>query len=172
MITYRKPPSLKDILVRARIAKATITSIKKCNRPNTYKYCGKISQLGQVKNLNSNQTYNTFTNGTCQYNILIYCLECNWCQVKYVGQTTIRIIDHIFDIKHNNNTTVARHFHSHKDQLDPRMTIQILEYIRLPKDIPRSNLLRDNRELVWIHRLYTLIPNGLNISDRGNWFRS
>ena len=63
------------------------------------------------------------TKGTCQSNNLIYCLECNWCHTKYVGQTKNRIIDrfqgHMFDIKHNLNTTVARHFGSHNDQLDP-----------------------------------------------------
>ena len=102
-------------------------------------------------------------------NNLIYCLECNWCHIKYVVQPKNRITDrfqgHIFDIKHTNSTTVARHFHSHKDQLDPRMTLHILEYINLPKDIPRSNSLRNKRELVWIHRLNTLILNGLNILD-------
>ena len=45
------------------------------------------------------------------------------------------------------------------------MTIHILEYIRLPKDLSRSNSLGDSMELVWIHRLNTLIPNGLNILD-------
>ena len=109
------------------------------------------------------------TKGTCQSNNLIYCIEYNWCHIKYVGQTKNRIIDrfkgHLFDIKNNLNTTVARHFGSHSDILDPNMTIHILEYIRLPKDLPRSSSLRDNRELVWIHRLNTLIPNGLNILD-------
>ena len=71
----------------------------------------------------------------------------------------------MFDIKHNLNTTVAGHFGSHNDQLDSNMTIHILEYIRLPKDQPRSSLLRDNREVVWIHRLNTSIPNSLNILD-------
>ena len=107
--------------------------------------------------------------GTCLSNNLIYCLECNWCHIKYVGQIKNRILDrfqgHIFDIKHNHITTVARHFESHSDHIDPNMTIYILEYIRLPKEIPRSNSLRNNRELVWIHRLNTLIPNGLNILD-------
>ena len=102
--------------------------------------------------MNNNKSYNTITKDTCQSNNLIYCLECNWCHIKYVGQAKNRVIDrfqgHIFDIKHNNSTTVARHFHSHNDQLDPNMTIHILEYIRLPKDVPRSNSLRDNRELV------------------------
>ena len=84
MITYRKPPSLKDILVRARIAQPTTTSIKGCNRPNTCKYYEKISQSGKVKNLNNNKTCNTIRNDTCQSNNFIYCLECNWCQIKYV----------------------------------------------------------------------------------------
>ena len=66
MITYRKLPSPKDMLVRARIAQPTTTFLKGCNRPNTCKYCGKISQSGKVKNLNSKKSYNTITNATCQ----------------------------------------------------------------------------------------------------------
>ena len=116
--------------------------------------------------------YNKLRNCTCQSNNLIYCLECNLCHIKYLGQTKNKIIDryqgHIFDIRHTDSTTVARHFHSHEDQMDPRMTVHILEYIKLPKDIPKSNSLRDKRKLVWIHRLKTLIPNSLNILDWGN----
>ena len=134
MITYRKPPPLKDMLVRAKIAQPRTTSIKGCNRPNTCKYCVKITQSGRIKNLNNNKSYNTITNGTCQSNHLINCLECIWCHIKYVEQTRNRITDrfqgHIFYIRHNNNTTVARHFHSHNNQMDPKMTINILEYIR------------------------------------------
>ena len=162
MITYRKPPSLKDMLVGAEIAQPRTTTYKGCKRPNTCKYCKKISQSGKIKNLHNNKPYNTMTKGTCQSNNLIYCLEYNWCHTKYVGQTKNRIINrfqgHIFDIKHNNNTTVARHFEIQNDHLDPNMTLHILEYIRLPKDILRSNSLRNNRELVWIHKLNTLIP--------------
>ena len=169
MITYRNPSSFKDMLVRARVIQPTTTLNRGCNRPKTYKYCAKISQSGRIKNLNNNKSYNTITNGTCQSNNLIYCLEYNWCHIKYVGQTKNRITDrfqgHILDIKHNNNTTMARHFHSHIDHLDPSMTIHILEYIELPKDIPRSNSLQDKRDLAWIHKLNTLIPYGLNILD-------
>ena len=143
--------------------------IRGCTRPNSCQYCTRISQSGRITNLNNNTTYNTITRGTCQSNNLIYCLECKSCHIKYVGQTRNRIIDrfqgHIYDIKHNNNTTVARHFLSHNDQSNPSLIIHILEYIRLPKDVPRSKSIRDNRELVWIHRLNTLIPNGLNILD-------
>ena len=87
MITYRKPPSLKDMLVRARIAQPTTTFIEGCNRPSTCKYCIKISQWGRIKNLNNNKSCNTITNSTCQSKNLIYCSECNWCHIRYVGQT-------------------------------------------------------------------------------------
>ena len=93
MITYRKPPSLKDMLVRAKIAQPRNTTYKGCKRPNTCKYCKKISQSGKIKNLHNNKNYNTMINGTCQSNNLIYCLECNWCHTKYVGQTKNRIMD-------------------------------------------------------------------------------
>ena len=152
MITYRKPPLLKDMLVRAKMPQPNSTTPKGCTRPNTCQYCTRISQSGKITNLNNNTIYNTVTTGTCQSNNLIYCLECNWCHIKYVGQTKNTIIDtfqgHIFEIKHNNKTTLARHFHSHSDHTNPSIIIHILEYIRLPRDISRSKSIRDNRELV------------------------
>ena len=162
------------MLVRAKIPQPKIGTSKGCTRPNTCQYCTRLSQSGKITNLNNNITYNTITKGHMPKQ-QSHLLECKRCHIKYVGQTKNRIIDrfqgHIFDIKHNNNTTVARHFHSHNDHSNPSMIIHILEYIRFPKDVPRSRSIRDNRELVWIHRWNTLIPNGLNILEWGKWFR-
>ena len=55
MITYRKPPSIKDMLVRAKIAEPRNTIHKGCKRPNTCKYCKKLSQSGKIKNLHNNK---------------------------------------------------------------------------------------------------------------------
>ena len=71
MITYRKPPSLKDMLIRAKITQPKTTTYKGCNRPKTCKYCARISQFGKIKNLNNNTTYNIITKGTCQSNNLM-----------------------------------------------------------------------------------------------------
>ena len=54
MITYRKPPSWKDMLIRVKITQPRTTTYKGCNRPKTCKYCARISQSGKIKNLNSN----------------------------------------------------------------------------------------------------------------------
>ena len=103
MITYRKPPSLKDMLVKAKLTQPRQKTNKECKRPKTCKYSTKMSQSGKIKNSYNNKTYNTITKGTCQSNNLVYCIECNWCHIKYVGQTKNRIIDrfqgHLFDIK-------------------------------------------------------------------------
>ena len=45
------------------------------------------------------------------------------------------------------------------------ITIQILELIKINKKDPRSDPLRDSRELAWTHRLDTLIPSDLNMMD-------
>ena len=48
IITYRKPPSLKDMLVRAKIAQPRTTTYNGCKKPNTCKYCKKnFSQSGK-----------------------------------------------------------------------------------------------------------------------------
>ena len=62
MITYRKPPSLKDMLVRAKTAQTRTTTHKGCTRPNTCKYCKKSCQSGKIKNLHNNKTlqYNDY----------------------------------------------------------------------------------------------------------------
>ena len=82
-----------------------------------------------------------------------------------------RLSDHFFDIMSKAQTTVVRHFASQNDPAEPMMTIHILEYIRTLKDGPRSNALRDKRELVWIHVLNTIISTCLNIMHWGKEFR-
>ena len=69
------------------------------------------------------------------------------------------------EIKHQSNTTVVRHFASHQNSVDLRMTIYILEYIRTLMDVPRSYSFGNERELVWIYRPHTMIHNSLNIMD-------
>ena len=131
---------------RTKIPQPSPSQSKGFNRPQTCKNCSSISKSGTKKNLHSN---NVKMHSICQSNHLIYCLECNWCNIKYTGLTKNRIIDrfhgHMFDVKHQSNTKVARHFARHQDTIDPRMTIHILEYFWALKDAPRSNFLREKK---------------------------
>ena len=61
MVTYRKPPSLKGMLVKAKIPQSKTHTTKGCTRPNTCQYCTRLSQSGKITNLNNKTTYNTIT---------------------------------------------------------------------------------------------------------------
>ena len=50
MITYRKPPSLKDMLVRAKIANLGLPPLRAVIDPIPANTVKKISQLGRIKN--------------------------------------------------------------------------------------------------------------------------
>ena len=106
---------------------------------------------------------------TCQSSNLIYALSCNVCSILYVGETKRRIMDrvdeHLYSIKTNMDTTVARHFQMHGPPTDPPLSIRLLEFIHADPESDRAKILRKDRETVWIARLNSLVPNGLNILD-------
>ena len=51
-----------------------------------------------------------------------------------------RFQGHISYIKHMSSAAMARQFASHMNLTYQRITVHIQEYIKLPEDIPRSNL--------------------------------
>ena len=71
MITYRKPASLKDMLVRAKIAIQEPLPTRVVIDPISANFAKK------KKSPNQGESYNTITKGTCQKSNLIYYLESN-----------------------------------------------------------------------------------------------
>ena len=147
IVAHRRPPSLRGKLVRTKIATPINKILNQCKRPQTYQYCTGISESGKILNLNNQREYNTIRLVNFKINNLIYFLEYNTSEMKYVGQTRNRIIErfqgHLFDIKHNANTTVAIYFASHQVTSNPEFTIYVLEYIKIPKFVSRSNTIRN-----------------------------
>ena len=60
--------------------------------------------------------------------------------------------------------TIGKHFGTSLHTIED-MKIQVLEYIKLDKDLPSTTSHRRKRELFWIHQLRTLEPAGLNTMD-------
>ena len=140
MVTYRKLKCNRDILVKAKIPQESHNSQLTCNRPKTYQYCPRMSKSGSITNTQNNIPYYTMIYGNFQSNNLMNCLECNIWKIMFVGQTN-RVMDrfkgHICDKKNHKNTTAARHFASHGEEIHP-FNIYILEYIPVSKDTARS----------------------------------
>ena len=96
----------------------------------------------------------------------MYGLSCSaCCKIIYVGETERsageRIKEHIADIKHKRDKTVAIHFNSGNH------TIQDLKIIILERCRTNSRYYRKTRETCWIERLNTITPYGANKQSLG-----
>ena len=96
---------------------------------------------------------------------VIYLLTCNVCKKQYVGETkrafVVRLKEHLADIRLKRDKPIANHINSHS-QSTKSVIPQIIECIKRDPELLETTELRKKREVFWIYRLKTLIPNGLN----------
>ena len=174
----RRNKNLSDHLVRASTSTLTDGVPEKnvdtrlCKRPNSCRYCPRLNRSGSFLCNTTNQTLQSKTNINCQTMNCIYLITCSSCGIQYVGQTKNKLLtrfnSHFYDISHNSDTTVARHFNK-CPRLKPAMfeglSISILSFIRAPPDTKAGRAERDKEEKRWIHRLSSVVPRGLNLLD-------
>jgi len=96
-------------------------------------------------------------------------LTCNDCKKQYVGQTKrsfrLRFKEHLRDIINNRPVPVAEHINSHSDP-KPTITPAIIEVINMDPDSENSLRVRLKREKLWMLKLKTLVPYGMNTLDK------
>ena len=173
---HRNCPNLQDKLVRAKVPTPRDPNLpppkqKSCNRKKTCRYCPRICHTGTITNADQNRTYRTITKANCQSSNLVYAITCNICEAPciYVGKTKNSIVKrfghHWNDIQNNRDTTVARHFNYHGANVDPPFQIHVLEYIHRNPETQQGATILDEREKIWMARLNSYYPKGLNIQD-------
>ena len=162
------------------------TSLKgSCNNKKC-RYCPKLDKSGTIK------CHVTGVKHSCKYNIncktsnVIYAITCRTCCQQYVGQTkrtlanrfqghfynTINAIEYrrasvegVPSTKLEPKDGVSQHFSAPDHNGIQDMTIQVLEFIRLPPQSGKALQLRLKLEKAWIHRLRCPAPTGMNIFD-------
>ena len=114
--------------------------------PETFQYSTRISHNNPTMKHDTTHSFYTIMHGNCHSSNLIYCLECNICHMKYMGQSKNRILDrfwgNFFDIRNHWSAIVAMHFASHGQLYNPPFQICFFEYTKVLKDIPRSKSMR------------------------------
>lgn len=143
---------------------------KKCGYPN----CTTCPHLLETSSITTNKKKTVYLreNLNCRTEGVIYAIRCTNCNILYVGQSSRslhkRLTQHRSDINTNKETQIATHFtkvcpdinylkiipleHVQRQILDTFMDLFATEDL--------TNLLR--REQIWIQKLNTLFPNGLN----------
>ena len=176
MIAYRKLPTLGNLLT-----KATVLYPAPGPKPKTKPlFCKKSpASCSHCKDIHRGRTIKSTANGklferlsiptvgylTCQIPHVIYCITCKKCNHQYVGQTSRKLRDRMYEHKRSitnpkvEPTPVSRHF-SQKGHNVNHLRFQVLEWIQSDPKTSYTHRLR--RENFWIWSLKTLHPYGIN----------
>ena len=127
-----------------------------CNSPRCQK-CKFILRCSNV--IIHDHNYNLKHNFDCNSKNIVYVIRCLKCNVNYIGQTgnmlRRRLQDHLGDIRHSRNTSVANHFNSKHHNIPNDLRIAAIESV--PQ--PRFRLLREAKLIDYFD---TMAPKGLN----------
>ena len=167
MVAYRQPPNLRKNLIHAKLpAKNTRksdrlpTGTKSCNK--YCKICSHVSNTNDFKSSSTGVIYKNNALYTCRTAGVVYLINCLKCGKQYVGETGRELYkrgrEHIYNIE-NNKEAVGTHFNLPGHALH-HFSIQIIE-----KVVPESEFMRLERESMWIRKLETKFPRGLNKND-------
>ena len=168
MVAYRQPANLRKMLIHAKLP-AIKNTTKPQRKPTGTKTCNKFCKtcpyITNTNDFRSNSTQQHFKNNalyTCRTAGVIYLINCKKCGMQYVGETGRELFkrgrEHIYNIE-NNKEAVGEHFNSKGHALH-HFSIQIIE-----KVIPDTVNFRLERESMWIRKLESKAPRGLNKND-------
>ena len=170
----RRPPNLKDLLVRAKLPHTGNKTNHECEYedPSDCLVCPLLNKSGSFYHHKQDTNYHVMKNICCTSSNLVYLIECQTCHMCYIGETkrtvSVRTREHLNDIRKQkfDTSTVARHFSIHQNHLNPLIKISVLQFIKMNPELDTTTLFRKQEEKKWIARLNTLAPNGLNLMDR------
>ena len=174
---FRRPKNIRDILVKARVEdpsqpKTTNTNNitrKRCSKASC-RYCIKLNKTGSIISPITGREYNTIRNCDCKTNNIIYCITCTICYKQYIGHTkrTLgeRMCEHFrYITQHNSTHSVGRHYNTDDHSGLRDVCLHVLQFGRNDPDSKESLRVRLELEQLWIHRLRSTTPMGLNVFD-------
>ena len=173
---FRRPPNIRDILVRAKIhnpldVKSTPPKnfTNKCTRKNC-RYCLKLDTSGRIISPITGRNYNTIRCCSCKTNNIVYCITCKVCEKQYIGHTKRTLSERMCEYfryvtQHNRTHTFGRHYNSEHHNGLGDISLHVLQFGRKDPDSKESLIVRLELEQMWIHRLCSTTPMGLNVFD-------
>ena len=161
ILAYRRPKNIRDYLMRSALLDRTFLS-SQCLRSRC-SHCNNIIVGSQFNSSITGSSFDLHNDVNCTTRNVIYLITCKGCKKQYVGQTnqnvSCRMNKHRFDIRNcdvNPVSHVAIHFGSNDNKCS------LSDFSFLPIEIIDNNMDRLCKESFWIHKLNTMIPNGLN----------
>lgn len=141
-------------------------------------YCPFIQKGDTISSASTGKTHKIHSFTNCNTLYVIYAITCTTCCIQYVGRTTRRLkdrlYDHLYDIEKDHATNVARHWNQIHQKDTSSLVIQGIDKIVKPLrggDKFFCSILC-KREVRWIFFLNTRRPLGLNYEwDVSNFYQ-
>ena len=90
LVAYRRPISLRDRLVSTKFKTVNNTPVPRgceaCGKPKC-SWCKGINKTTTFTSSNNNKTFKIFHSVNCQSSWVIYIIECNICNLQYIGKS-------------------------------------------------------------------------------------
>ena len=164
LVAYRRPPNLRDILVRAAFKqqRETYKGNSPCKHPRC-KTCAHIKTGTMFNSTTTGAQFRVKATADCGTSNVVYLIECRRCAIQYVGETEnalrVRLTGHRSDIKHRRiEKPVAKHF-SLPDHSMEDLKIMVIEKIHR-----EDGEYRKQKESRWIEMIRSRTPDGLNLN--------
>ena len=165
LVAYRRPRSLKDLLVRASIRlpeNILHEGSRQCGRRRC-KTCAHVRTGTDFTSAATGKKFSARVSATCKTSNIIYLIQCRKCKMQYVGETEnplhLRMNGHRSDYyRRLPDKPVARHFFNTPGHTFEDVSVMIIEQLH-----SADSMRRKFRESYWIYTLRTLTPHGLNL---------
>ena len=161
VIAFRRSKNLRDMLVHTKLSNTQLApGFFRCGSTRGCNICKFSTDTAQFKSNINSKTFEITNNITCKSRNILYLINCKRCHKQYVGETKttlrLRFNNHLSTIRHNSDYPVAIHFNSDQHTIND---VSIIGIIQINKD---DDKLRKHLESVWIKKLESLSPKGLN----------
>ena len=161
LVSYRKPRSIKDHLVRSRLDNPMpVCSFSTCSNKRC-KLCPKSQATSTFISTNTGHEYKILTNVSCKSKNVVYLITCRVCKKQYIGETedglNMRINNHRSSITTKKmHLPVAQHFNLDHHSWEDMIVVPIDHNSTWTTDQ------RVAKENFWQYTLKTIEPDGLN----------
>ena len=166
MVSYRSPRKLRSYLVRAKVHPVKREKASRMCKKSKCHVCFNVKETDTFSCNRTGKNYKINHHLTCDDKCLIYLLNCNKCNLQYVGQTT-----ESFRYRWNNykcnyrkylegETCMQKHIFQHFNSEGHTGFLEDVSVSFIDKTDPRKPL---EREQFWIRTLNTMTPNVLNV---------
>ena len=164
LVAYKRPPNIKDKLIRAKVPKQNASKPKR-NLPGMKKclscgVCPYVREGKSVISTSNNHKMDINTNVNCNSSNVVYLVGCLKCRKQYIGETDRKIRERFREHRgyvtaKMENKATGKHFN------EPGHNVSDMTFTVIEKIYNNDPNYRKQREKMWINKFNTKYK-GLN----------